>query len=260
MRELHLFAGCGGGILGGILCGHTPVCAVELDPYCRQVLLQRQRDGLLPKFPIWDNVQTFNGKNWRGRVDVVCGGFPCQDISIAGNGDGIDGQRSGLWNEMVRVICEIRPAYVFVENSPALTFRGLGRILGDLAGMGFDAQWGVLSAAGVGAAHVRRRLWIIAYTNHHGRNHSRGADFQDSHTPIRPKRPTEAIPARWQKWISRSGEALSAINGGVITTDRIRELDDVAGRVERLKAIGNGQVPAVVKQAWKLLSNENEHA
>jgi hypothetical protein len=88
MNELHLFAGAGGGILGGILLGHTPVCAVEIEPYCRKVLLQRQRDGILPKFPIWDDVTTFDGTPWRGKVDVVCGGFPCQDISIAGGGAG----------------------------------------------------------------------------------------------------------------------------------------------------------------------------
>ena len=86
MNELHLFAGVGGGILGGILLGHTTVCAVEIEPYCRRVLLQRQRDGILPKFPIWDDVCTFDGKPWRGKVDVVCGGFPCQDISCAGGG------------------------------------------------------------------------------------------------------------------------------------------------------------------------------
>jgi len=86
LNELHLFAGAGGGILGGMLLGHTTVCAVELEPYCRKVLLQRQRDGILPKFPIWDDVTTFDGKPWRGKVDVVAGGFPCQDISSAGGG------------------------------------------------------------------------------------------------------------------------------------------------------------------------------
>jgi DNA (cytosine-5)-methyltransferase 1 len=80
MNELHLFAGAGGGILGGILLGHTTVCAVEIEPYPRRVLLQRQRDGILPKFPIWDDVTTFDGTPWRGTVDVICGGFPCQDI------------------------------------------------------------------------------------------------------------------------------------------------------------------------------------
>ena len=106
LRELHLFAGAGGGILGGILCGHVPVCAVELEEYPRRVLLQRQRDGILPWFPVWDDIRTFDGNPWRGRVDVVAGGFPCQDISSAGKGAGIDGERSGLWAEMARVIRE----------------------------------------------------------------------------------------------------------------------------------------------------------
>lgn len=136
----------GGGILGGILLGHTCVCAVEIEPYCRKVLLQRQRDGVLPRFPIWDDVRTFDGKPWRGKVDVVCGGFPCQDISAAGRGAGIEGERSGLWKDFRRVVCEVGPQFVLVENSPILTSRGLGTILGDLVEMGYDSKWGVFSA------------------------------------------------------------------------------------------------------------------
>jgi len=90
-----------------MLLGHVPVCAVELGKHCRKSLLQRQRDGLLPWFPIWDDITTFDGNPWRGRVDVICGGFPCQDISSAGKGAGIDGDRSGLWREMVRIIREV---------------------------------------------------------------------------------------------------------------------------------------------------------
>ncbi|MFZ4441067.1 MAG: DNA cytosine methyltransferase [Syntrophales bacterium] len=162
MNELHLFAGAGGGILGGILLGHTTVCAVEIDPYRRKVLLQRQRDGILPRFPIWDDVRTFDGKPWRGFVDIVCGGFPCQDISCAGKGAGISGERSGLWVEMARIICEVKPRYVLVENSPMLTIRGLGTVLRDLAAMGYDAKWGVLGAVHAGAPHKRLRIWIVA--------------------------------------------------------------------------------------------------
>ena len=79
MNELHLFVGIGGGVLGGMLLGHKTVCAVEIEPYCREVLLRRQREGILPRFPIWSDVRTFDGKPWKGRVDVVCGGFPCQE-------------------------------------------------------------------------------------------------------------------------------------------------------------------------------------
>jgi len=162
LNELALFAGAGGGILGGKLLGWRTVCAVEWEAYPASVLCARQNDGILPPFPIWDDVQTFSGKPWRGIVDVVSGGFPCQDISAAGRGAGIDGERSGMWGEMARIICEVRPRFVFVENSPMLTSRGLGRVLGDLASMGFDARWGVLGAADVGAPHQRDRIWIVA--------------------------------------------------------------------------------------------------
>jgi DNA (cytosine-5)-methyltransferase 1 len=162
MNELALFAGAGGGILGGKLLGWRTVCAVEWEAYPASVLCARQNDGLLPPFPIWDDVQTFDGHPWRGIVDVISGGFPCQDISAAGKGAGIDGERSGMWGEMARIIREVRPRFVFVENSPMLTSRGLGRVLGDLASMGFDARWGVLGAADVGANHQRDRIWIVA--------------------------------------------------------------------------------------------------
>ncbi len=162
MNELALFAGAGGGILGGYLLGWRTICAVEFAAYPRRILLARQRDGMLPRFPIWDDVRTFDGKPWRGRIDVVSGGFPCQDISVAGKGLGLTGERSGLWREMFRIICEVEPRYVFVENSPMLTVRGLGTVLGDLASVGFDARWGVLGAAHFGAPHLRERIWIVA--------------------------------------------------------------------------------------------------
>jgi DNA (cytosine-5)-methyltransferase 1 len=161
LNELALFAGAGGGILAGKLLGWRTVCAVEWEPYPASVLCARQNDGFLETFPIWDDVQTFDGKPWRGIVDVVSGGFPCQDISSAGRGAGIDGERSGMWREMARIIHEVRPRFVFVENSPMLTSRGLGAVLGDLASMGFDARWGVLGAADVGANHQRDRIWIV---------------------------------------------------------------------------------------------------
>src|SRR5574337_2126297 len=141
LRELALFAGAGGGILGGLLLGWRTVCAVEIDPYARSVLLARQNDGTLAPFPIWDEIRTFDGTAWRGAVDVVSGGFPCQDISSAGKGAGIDGERSGLWREYARAIDALRPRYVVVENVAALLGRGLERVLGDLAALGYDAEW-----------------------------------------------------------------------------------------------------------------------
>ena len=160
MNEMALFAGAGGGLIGSRLLGWHTVCAVEIEPYARDVLLQRQRTGDLEAFPIWDDVCTFDGKPWRGHVDVITGGFPCQDISIAGTGCGLDGERSGLWSEMARIVGEVRPRYVFVENSPMLVSRGLDRVLADLTEMGYDATYGVIGADDTGAPHRRKRIWI----------------------------------------------------------------------------------------------------
>lgn len=237
LNELHLFAGAGGGILGGLLLGHRPICAVEIESAARRILLARQRDGSLPLFPIWDDVRTFDGRPWRGIADVVCGGFPCQDISAAGRGTGIDGERSGLWAEMRRVVGEVRPQFVFVENSPMLTFRGLGTVLGDLAGLGYDARWGIVSAADAGAPHLRERLWILADAN----GDVFGVEWQsDSEKQSRhPSRFSEKMPGNdW--WFCERGLA--------------RMVDGLADQMDRLHAIGNGQVPAVAASAWKLLS------
>ncbi len=165
LRECALFAGAGGGILGGMLCGWQTVVACEIEEYPRALLLQRQLDGILPRFPVWDDIRTFDGRPWRGHVDIVTGGFPCQDISAAGKGAGLAGERSGLWKEMARVVSEIQPQYVFVENSPMLTGRGLDVVLGDLATMGYDAKWAVLGAFDAGAPHRRQRIWIAAYSS-----------------------------------------------------------------------------------------------
>ena len=245
MHELALFAGAGGGILGGRLLGWRTVCAVELDPYCRRVLLARQRDGMLHPFPIWDDVSTFDGHPWRGHVDIITGGFPCQDISTAGKGEGITGSKSSLWGEMARIIGEVRPLHILVENSPALTSRGLGVILGDLAAMGYDARWGVLGARHVGAPHRRDRIWILAthphrcglVTNHgdHLHNNHGHPTYEESG---RPDKPIGAYSSSW--WETQP------------QLDRVA--DGVADRVDRSRAIGNGQVPGVVVLAWRLLN------
>lgn len=168
VNELALFTGAGGGILGGLLHGWRTVAAVEIEDYPRRVLLQRQADGILPRFPVWDDICTFDGKPWRGKVDIVTGGFPCQDISSAGKGAGITGKRSGLWVEMARVIGEVRPSLALIENSPLLVSRGLDQVLCDLAEMGYNARWGVVGADDVGAPHRRKRIWILAYSNGSG--------------------------------------------------------------------------------------------
>jgi len=179
LYTLHLFAGAGGGILADKLLGHTPIGACEIEEYPRKVLLQRQLDGILPIFPIWDDIRSLREDNpecaeafkcWKGVAEklAICGGFPCQDISIAGKGKGLDGERSGLWFEMARIIREVRPRYAFVENSPMLIRRGLTTVLSDLAEMGYDAKWCVLGADDVGAPHRRKRIWILGNSHNDG--------------------------------------------------------------------------------------------
>ena len=331
MNELALFAGHGGGVLGGLLLGWRTVCAVEIDEAARRRLIARQDDGSLPPFPIWDDVSTFDGKPWAGLVDVVSGGFPCQDISIAGKGAGITGERSGLWREFARIICEVRPRYVLVENSPALTARGLGTVLGDLAQMGFDARWGVLGAVHAGAPHKRERIWIVgqvpdASCGWHGAEHpwankrtiqetdgrcfcqvanhqsvgrgegwSRGFDsggageskqpFQavantnsprlQINGPIR-ERQKDSVPGCFGEMANANGLRQSQPQGGQpnergwtgdggeqggmqwwsAEPDVGRVAHGVANRVDRLRGLGNGQVPAVVALAWETLTTQ----
>jgi DNA (cytosine-5)-methyltransferase 1 len=299
VHELALFAGAGGGILGGKLLGWRTVCAVEWEPYPASVLAARQNDKVLETFPIWDDVQTFDGKPWRGIVDVVSGGFPCQDISAAGKGAGIDGERSGMWGEMARIIHEVRPRYVFVENSPMLTSRGLGRVLGDLASMGFNARWGVLGAADVGANHQRDRIWIVGkqisdtkgtrtWENNNwvwegisgiggGQNTENAEvvarwDDNISHSKHigtgRRKQQQESVKEKIINTSSKNVERQRSITIGIESefgniSDASwwqsepnvgRVANGVAARVDRLKAIGNGQVPLCAATAWRILS------
>lgn len=279
LRTMHLFAGAGGGILADVLLGHQPVCAVEIDEYCQQVLSARQEDGCFPWFPIFEDVQAFDGRPWRGLVDVVSGGFPCQDISVAGSGAGLDGERSGLWREMARIIGEVRPRFVFVENSPALVTRGLDRVLSDLAAMGFDARWGIVSAADTGAPHRRERIWIFGKVSnaellrrnsglcgqegqqpsgrrsswcepsasgedldysYHQRQQRIIAEQSDTQGRAKPNwRPFGSFGHGFGCWPTESGLG--------------RVADGVAHRAHRIKCLGNGQVPRVAAAAWELL-------
>ena len=289
MNELALFAGAGGGILGGKLLGWRTVCAVEWEPYAACVLAARQNDGLLPPFPIWDDVQTFDGNPWKGIVDVVSGGFPCQDISAAGKGAGIDGERSGMWKEMARIIGEVRPRFVFVENSPMLTSRGLGVVLGDLATLGYDAEWGVISAADTGAPHLRERIWVVGHANNDGQiaseigrsivegsNSSKTWQNETSESARPSKQYAElADPksirsqGKWAGWEQKpQSHDRKRLSVRCRKTGRYaawplepnvgRVANGVAARVDRLKAIGNGQVPRVAATAFELLNETKE--
>lgn len=231
MNELALFAGAGGGILGGALLGWTTVGAVEIEKYPRECLLQRQRDGILPPFPIWDDVCTFNGKPWRGLVDVISGGFPCQDISSAGKGAGITGARSGLWKEMHRIICEVRPRYAFMENSPMLTSRGLGTVLGDLAESGYNAAWLVLGAADVGAPHLP------------------GCKEQRKPQPTSPQDET----AQCCSWWSTEPNVGGSLNGLADKLDKNKHLSNEAKEHGKkiLRNLWKGTFPQEIREAFR---------
>jgi DNA (cytosine-5)-methyltransferase 1 len=248
-----------------MLLGHRVVCAVEIAPYAATVLAVRQNDGLLPPFPIWDDIRSFDGRPWRGIVDLVSGGFPCQDISCAGKGAGIDGSRSGLWREFSRIIGEIRPAFAFVENSPMLTVRGLGRVLGDLAALGYDAKWGVLGAADIGAPHQRDRIWIVAANANRQRQHGQGNEqpatglvgvgTEISHAGGGGC-PRDGMCFRFAAKIPRLGD-YREFRGWWETEPGVgRVVDVLAARVDRLKALGNGQVPLCAATAWQILAND----
>lgn len=168
LRSISLFAGGGGLDLGLEASGVVTVCRVEHEAYAAAVLAARSEDGALDPAPVWSDVSTFDGRPWRGRVDLIAGGFPCQDISHAGKQAGIEGERSGLWKEFLRIIREVGPRYVFVENVSALLVRGLDVVLGDLASSGFDAEWECFRASDVGAPHRRERVFILAHAQSGG--------------------------------------------------------------------------------------------
>jgi len=159
LRHVDLFSGIGGFALAARWAGLETIQFVELDPYCQRVLKKN-----FPDVPIHDDVKTLDGTQFKD-IFLITGGFPCQDISIAGKGAGLDGERSGLWTELFRIISEVRPRFALVENVPALTFRGGARVIGDLAEIGYDAEWQIVGADDVGAPHRRKRIWIVAYPN-----------------------------------------------------------------------------------------------
>jgi DNA (cytosine-5)-methyltransferase 1 len=158
---LDLFSGYGG-ISLGLVEWVRPALYCEIERYPQSILLSRMADGQLARAPIWDDIRTLSGRGWRGAIDIVYGGFPCQDISVAGTGRGLDGDRSGLFFEVMRLAEEIEPTFVFLENVPAIRTRGLERVVGEFSRLGYDCRWRTLSAHAVGAPHFRNRWFLLA--------------------------------------------------------------------------------------------------
>lgn len=283
MNELALFAGAGGGLLASQwLKGWRTVCYVERGAYPVEILKARIRDGLLHDAPIWDDVGTFDGRPWRGRVDIITAGFPCQPFSHAGKRNSNDDERNG-WPDTLRIIREVQPRYVFLENVRGLLSAVdktttepvpyVGTILRDLADSGYDARWRVLSAAELGAPHKRDRLWIVAYdgcgeTVDNAQCDRRGEKWDDDgkHDREQPGATSQvasvlALPIgqRLEEREGTAGESTHAATAGngwwAIEPGLGRVANGVANRVDRLTAIGNGQVPTVAASAWDFLMN-----
>lgn len=274
LKTLHLFAGSGGGLLADIILGHEPVCAVEWDSYCCQILRERAAEGWFPGLHVFEgDVRVFKASDWKGRVDCIHAGFPCQPHSVAGKRKGADDDRN-LWPECVRVIGEIRPQWVFLENVPGLVSNGfIGIVLNDLASLGYDARWTLLGADQVGAPHKRERWWLLAHSKHNKVSERWGEErgpmgvFQwDDRSSLSKKK--ESVLANTDRLgLERSQlQQTQPIFGNSIISwfidkgwwkiepDLGRVVDGIAYRVDRLKALGNGQVPMQAAIAWKILS------
>jgi DNA (cytosine-5)-methyltransferase 1 len=257
-NELALFAGAGGGLLASQhLLGWRTICYVENAVYPVRVLQARIRDGLLDDAPIWGEVKTFDGRPWAGSVDIITAGFPCQPWATGGKYGGEEDPRN-LWPDTLRVIGEVRPTWVLLENSPKLLqySHKLGRkpyiecIVAQLAHLGYVGRWGCLSAAGLGFDHKRRRLWVVAHAGGEGREVVLRDDVQDGaahHEEEGVDLATVTLESVWNR-LSRLEQRLG--QPSVWGAD-----DGLAHRVDRLGVVGEGQVPAVVRAAWRLLND-----
>lgn len=223
MRVLDLFSGIGGFSLGLERAGMTTVAFCEINPFGRAVLAQHW-----PTVPCYDDVRTLTADRLAadrvGPVDVICGGFPCQDISEAGQGLGLDGERSGLWSEIARLASELRPRYVIVENVSALLGRGLDRVLGDLAEIGYDAVWHCIQAADVGAQHIRDRVWIVGFL---------------------PNTSGERLVQCWGQQLAPDGNTQRQICQRFDQPEPLRVAHGIPRRLDRLEALGNAVVPQI---------------
>ena len=251
LRLLDTFSGIGGFSYAAerIVGGFETVAFVEREPYCQQILSKHW-----PSVPIYDDITTFNPEPHS--ADVVCGGFPCQDISTAGKQAGIkEGTRSGLFYELMRVVRVVGPRFVVLENVSAILANGLDTVLGELAEAGFDAEWACIPASAVGACHQRNRWWCVAYASHMlshgGTGQQQGQpggravpEFGDSH---RANVANPSSPRLERRWPSGStANRLSPDWRSYLSQPVLCRGDDgLSGRVDRLKALGNAVVPQV---------------
>lgn len=237
---ISLFSGIGGLDLGLEQSGMTCVAQVEINPYCQRVLAKH-----------WPHVQRFTdiravNSTTLPNADLMCGGFPCQDVSTLGSRTGITGKQSSLWGEYARLITEAQPRYVFIENVPDLLKRGGATVLSDLATMGYDAEWACFPASALGAAHRRDRIAIVAYPACHGMEKTKGQDGQPQYHGILQSW-LDAFRKSRAQWIAEPG------------MDRMA--DGVPCWLDRLSGLGNAVVPAWARYVGDaIMTYESEHA
>jgi len=239
---------------------------VELDPYCRRVLERH-----FPDATRHEDVRTVGAHNL-DPVDVICGGFPCQDLSYAGTGAGLAGARSGLWTEYARIVGELRPRYVIVENVAALLDRGLGTVLADLAALGYDAEWDCIPASAVGAPHRRDRLWLVAYPHAQRRERRTGQprprrrlELADRRRTVDGSHANSAGPQGHghQPADLRNGQsevALGRDEWWATEPDVGRVAHGVPARVDRLRALGNALVPHIAERIGRAIVTYEQRA
>lgn len=225
-----LFSGIGGMDLGLERAGMECRWQVEIDPFCQRVLEKHW-----PKVKRYGDISGVDAENLQ-RVDVIAGGFPCQDVSDAGFCAGLSGSRSSLWGEMLRCVCVVRPAFVLVENVAALSHRGLAEVLGCFSEVGYDAEWDCIPAMAFGARHFRNRLFIVAA--------SREVDHSYSIDPGSFNRSAQTF-GRW----TENAAIGSCLDRGAWSREpgMARVAYGIPDRVDRLKGIGNGVFPAVAE-------------
>lgn len=253
LRLLDLFSGIGGFSLGLERSGaFKTVAFCEIEPFCRKVLAKHW-----PEVPCYHDVRELSAARLAAdgiAVDAICGGFPCQDISVAGKGAGLAGERSGLWREYARLIGELRPNFVIVENVAALLGRGLADVLGDLATLGYDAEWHCIPASAVGAPHRRDRLWVIAHTHANGvRELQSERRKQDERRRIGDmgKNVSDTLRSRLERYRnskSRIGTEHAAIGDPRWWSSEPsvgRMAYGISNRVDRLRGLGNAVVPQI---------------
>jgi DNA (cytosine-5)-methyltransferase 1 len=274
MRALDLFSGYAG-ITLALQDYVKPIAYVEIEPYAQKIIAYRMADRSIPRAPILGDVKNVRGE--LGICDIIYGGFPCQDISVAGNGKGLAGERSGLFYEIIRLAKEIRPAFVFLENVPAIRTRGLREVVRAFTEIGYDCRWTCISASSVGANHKRERWFLLAHAKSerylvgretrdifkaHGRQNGQvRSEFSSTSeatenmadstsqisTGLRSEEAAEhAEPRGSSKHIFRSEWWAVEPNVG-------RVVNGCAFRVDRIKALGNGVVPLQVRTAFELL-------